>query len=102
MFHLICFQRDNNRYINYNTNYTRKCLKDTSKIVTNIMMTQTKSVIKKTCRPNSKARRDYITWSKCGNSANTDAYYCCNNYIFETQRVKEAENEKIRIPLMCW
>ena len=88
-------------YIEDIDKYKNKCLKETPKQVTGVVVYSVKTAISKYCKRDSKRRDDIINGFTCANKAKPEFDQCYATLIDQFQGAFNA-NQKVRIPHTCW
>lgn len=82
--------------------YKGKCMKNLSKQVTSVMIYTIKNLINQLCKKDSQRVRELLQAAKCANKATQEFNKCNSNYIDVLLGAKNEENEKMRVPQLCW
>lgn len=93
--------RDNIEFQDWVKEYSGKCLASLSKRVLNLMMYSVTKNSNAVCK-SSKRSREFLRLGSCGNAAKSDTIKCWANLTKAMDGISHHENNKMKIPLICW
>jgi len=82
-------------------NYGQKCLKDTSQTLMSLAVYNFERTNKQYCAKNGKLKDQFVSWSKCGNSARKDTVKCWDSMLQIMANARKVKNSKSRVPIIC-
>ena len=100
---IVVFQfSDSLKYIKEMENYTRLCLQSSSKRVASILTYTLKSQFKSLCAKDNQRRRDLLEAAECANNGSDEIQKCNIRIIDAFLGIQNAQDSKIKVPLICW
>jgi len=72
------------------------------KQVASVLIYTVENVLNQLCKRDSKRRKELFAAAPCGNKASNEFNKCYQTFIDSMLGTKNAKDEKLKIPYICW